>query len=154
MKEPPEESQKAVQIQASQEMINVLLGEISDGGSWPVEFAPEESDVGVISIQESEWEWNEPEVPGHEMVILPCELVKDNVKIEFGKYSSWIAVNQIKIGDETYVPGKTLRPCEHPPGHIDTVVLSESSGIGIKWLSYDSSTDSEVLLCKKCKTPL
>jgi len=154
MKEPPDESQKAVQIVPSSEMINVLLGDVSEGGQWPVEFAPEEPEVGVISVKESEWSWFEPEVPGHENIVVPFELVEDNTKIEYGRYSGWIAVNQIRIGDETYVPSEELRPCSHPPDHIDTVVLNESFGAGVKWLNLSSSSDTERLLCKKCKTPL
>lgn len=154
MREPPEEGQKVVQVESSPEMINILLGDVSTGGSWPVEFAPEEPEVGVVSVQESEWSWSEPEIPGKSEVFLPYELVNDNVKLAYGKYSSWIAVNQMKIGDETYIPGDKLRPCSHPPEHIDTVVLNEAFGIGIKWLNINTNSDSERLLCKKCKTPL
>jgi hypothetical protein len=156
MRDPPEEEQEAVQISASSEMINVLLGDISVGGSWPVEFAPEKPQVGVVEVNESEWRWYEPEVPNNQEIFLPYELVEDNVKLEYGKYSEQIAVNQLRIGEETYIPNttSTLRPCSHPPEHIDTVVLNSSTGFGIKWLNFSSSGDSEQLLCKRCKTPL
>lgn len=154
IREPPDESQKAIRIDSSPEMINVLLGDVSEGGQWPVEFAPENPEVGVISVEESEWSWTEPEVPGREMVVVPYDLVEDNAKIEYGKYNGWIAINQIRIGNETYIPSEKLRPCSHPPEHIDTVVLNESFGAGVKWFNFSSSGDTERLLCKKCKTPL
>ena len=116
-------------------MINVLLGDISEGGRWPVEFAPEHPEIGVISVEESMWGQFEPEVPGNESIVVPYELVNDNTKLEYGKYSGWIAVNQIRIGDETYVPSEELRPCSHPPDHIDTAVINESVGYGLKWLN-------------------
>jgi hypothetical protein len=154
MREIPDESQKAIRIVSSPEMINVVLGHIRDGGQWPIEFIPEEPEVGVISIEESEWSWFEPEIPGNESIVVPHKLVEHNAKIEYGKYSGWIAVNQIRIGNETYIPEEELRPCSHPPEHIDTVVLNESFGLGVKWFNYNSGGDTERLLCKKCKTPL
>lgn len=150
----PSEGDRIAHIVSSTEMINVAFGTTNDCNSWPIEFIPEEqSDMAIVSIKESEWSWNEPQIPGNEQIFVPFELIEDNEKAAFEIYDSWIAVHSLRIGKETYIPNEDLRPCPHPPEHIDTVVVNDGVGVGISTIgSLNKNSGEEVQICKQCKT--